>query len=125
MGHSIKILIVDDHPKVLSQIETRLAHEGDFKVVGKAADAKQAVDCALACQPEIILIDPVMDDGMGLEAIKHIMTTLPSVVIVVLTAFVDTALQMELGKIGVQQILEKGVDSQELIDALRKVAEVI
>ena len=115
----IRIFLVDDHPKVLTQIEERLAQEDDFKVVGKASDWNQAKESILKSNPEVLLIDPVTPNGLDVDSIKSFQSNWPTMAIVVLTAFVDTGLMVELKKLGVCQVLEKGFASQNLIDILR------
>lgn len=119
--YPIRIFLVDDHPKVLAQIESRLAAEDDLAVVGRAVDCEQAADTSFSEQPNILLIDPVTRDGLNLGLIEKLKAQFPATAIVVLTAFADTALQIDLKKIGVKHILEKGVDSQRLISTLREV----
>ncbi len=115
----IRIFLIDDHPKVLTQIEERLEQEDDFKVVGKASNWQQAKDSMSISNPEVLLIDPVTPSGLDVESIKSFKANWPAMAIVVLTAFVDTNLLVELKKLGVCQVLEKGFASQNLIDVLR------
>ena len=114
----VRILIVDEHPEVLNRIERRLSQEDDFELVGTASNGAQAISIAKDTNPEIILIDPIMQDGSGMRAIKEIRDQLPCVSIVVLTAFVDTATRVELEKAGVSSILVKGIDTGILIKTL-------
>ncbi|MBN2502329.1 MAG: response regulator transcription factor [Anaerolineales bacterium] len=115
----IRIFLIDDHPKVLTQIEERLEQEDDFKVVGKASSWQQAKDSMDKSNPEVLLIDPVTPNGLDVDSIKSFKANWPAMAIVVLTAFVDTNLLVELKKLGVCQVLEKGFASQNLIDVLR------
>lgn len=115
---TISILLADDHPGVRSQIRTRLSHEADLMIVGEADNSTQAVECALAARPDIVLIDPMMRDGLGLDATRQIASRLPGTSIVVLTAFADTAQRIELRKAGAKYILNKGVESQRLVEIL-------
>lgn len=119
---SIRILLADDHPKVRAQIRTRLSREADLDIVAEAGTSAQAVECALVYQPRVVLIDPMMHDGSGLEAVRHIAERLPATAVVVLTAFADTALQIDLRKLGVRQILAKDIESERLVRALREAA---
>ena len=115
----IRIFLIDDHPKVLTQIEERLAQEDDFEVVGRASNWQQAEDSMVVTNPEVLLIDPVTPSGLDVDSIKSFKDNWPTMAIVVLTAFVDTGLLVELKKLGVCQVLEKGFASQNLIDVLR------
>lgn len=119
----IRILLADDHLKVRAQIRTRLSREPGFVIIGEAENSAQAVECALASKPNIVLIDPMMQDGLGLEATRQIAARLPETAVVVLTAFADTAQCIELRKAGTRQILNKGIESQRLVDTLRDVGK--
>ena len=118
----ISLLIVDEHLQVHAQMLVRLNREADFKIVGVATDITSAVRTASETQPRVILIDPMMRDGSGLEAICRLRQVLPDTVIVVLTAFSDTAQRIELEKMGVHFILNKGIASSKLIQELYNAA---
>lgn len=117
----IRILLADDHQNVRQQMRLRLGHELDFQVVAEASNSPQVVERAWALKPQIALIDPMMRDGLGLETVGWMANHVPETAIVVLTAVVDTALKMELKKMGVSRILNKGIASTELIGILRDV----
>lgn len=119
----IPIILVDDHSQVRAQILARLARESDFQVVGLADTSTGAVLTAKATHPKLVLIDPLLSDGQGMEAIREIRTQAPNIAIVVLSAFTDTAQKIELEGLGVRSILNKGIASHKLLDVLRAAAE--
>lgn len=118
----IPIVIADDHLQVRTQILARLNREADFSVVGLTDNSAATVACATATHPQIVLIDPMMGDGMGLDAIRQLRAQVPDTTIVVLTAFTDTAQKIELGKLGVRFILNKGIESHQLVQQLHQAA---
>lgn len=118
----IPILLADEHILVRDQVLERLNREQDFNVVGVANDSSSAVRAASETQPRIILIDPMMRDGLGFDAIRRVRAELPEVEIVVLSAYTDTAQQIELRKMGVRFILNKGIESHKLVEALHDAA---
>lgn len=115
----IQILLIDNHPEVLKQVKTRLSYETDFEVCRVASVAK-VTDSLLECKPDILLIDPAVDKTIQIEPIKMAKQLFPSLIVIVLTAVVDTATSVELRKAGAEFILEKGVVSEELVNTLRK-----
>ncbi len=119
----IRILLADDHPGVRAQIRARLSHEPLFEIVAEAEGSAQAVECAMTLKPQIVLIDPMMRDGLGLDATRQIATRLPDTAVVVLTAFADTAQRIELRKAGTRYILNKGIESQRLLDILHEIGQ--
>ena len=118
----IPILIADEHLQVRTRVLERLEREADFDIVGVASDSSSAVRTANETHPRIVLIDPMMRDGLGLEAIRRLRTETPDAVIVVLSAFTDTAQKIELEKLGVRFILNKGIESYKLVETLQHAA---
>jgi len=115
----IRILLADDHPQLRGQLASRLSREPDFDLIGVASNSTQTLKEAKAKQPDLLLMDPLMLDGLGLATIRHLRANMPSIVIVVLTAFIDTTLNMQLREMGVEHILAKGVLSSQLVTELR------
>lgn len=116
----LQILIIDNHAELAKQIETRLSYEDDFEIC-MVAPLDQLTESILACKPDMLLIDPYYDNSYKYDRIKLAMDFMPSLTVVVLTAVVDTAMQLRLKKEGVHCILEKGISSNELVDSLRRV----
>ena len=116
-----RILLADSHPQVLAQLVARLEREADIEIVAQAVNSAQTLQNALTSQPDILLIDPIMPDGFGLANLRQIVARLPQLTIVVLTAYVDTTLRMELSRMGVMHILSKGINSSVLLDTLRQI----
>lgn len=118
--NAIHIVLADDHTNVRELVSTRLRREGDIQIVAEASSSTQAVEYTVAQSPHLLLIDPMMHDGMGMDAVREIADRRPQTVIVVLTAFTDTAMQMTLHKLGVNHIVPKGIESHRLVAMLRE-----
>lgn len=116
----IRILLADDHQRLRDLIHERIIRENDFEVVAVAENSMQAVEAALAQRPRLVLIDPMMIDGLGIDAVRQIHAHLPETIIIVLTAFADTAQKMELRRAGAAHILDKGIVSAQLVKILRQ-----
>lgn len=114
----IRILLADDHAGVRTLVRDRLMRESCLQIVGEAENSAQALAKALALKPDIVLIDPMMRDGLGIEVTRQITTCLPRTAVIVLTAFADTAQAIELRKAGTRYILNKGIESRYLVDVL-------
>jgi putative two-component system response regulator len=68
----IRLLLVDDHVIFLQSLVRLLATKTDLKVVGSASTAAQAVQHAIAYEPDVILMDFELPDGNGPEAAEQI-----------------------------------------------------
>jgi len=115
----IRILLADDHLQVRGKLAARLRQESDFEVVGVTTNSIQTLQEAQAKQPDLLLMDPMMRDGLGLATLRQMRANLPNMVVVVLTAFIDTTLNIQFREMGIKHILVKGVLSDLLISELR------
>jgi len=123
VNNPTRIVIADSHANVRAQLVARLRREDKFEIVGEADSAAQTLEYAQTRQPDIVLIDPMMSDGLGLQAVQEIAARFPRVALIALTAAPDTALTIELRRAGVRHILRKNIASQELLQALLHTAK--
>src|SRR5215469_3051219 len=115
----IWVLIADDEPVVRAGIRTVLESAADIVVVAEAADGRAAVEAALACRPDVALIDirmPVLD---GLAAIGEIHRQLPGVRTVMLTSFGTQPNAQRAVQAGTAGFVLKSCAPDELIRAVR------
>ena len=115
----IRILLADDHPVVRNQLAIRLKREADFEIVGIASSSYETLQETQETRPHILLMDPLMRDGLGFATLRQVRANFPELVIVILTAYVDTALSMRFHEMGIQHVLTKGLMSSELLATLR------
>ena len=64
----IKVLFVDDHEMVRIGISSYLSTQQDIEVVGEGKSGNEAIELAHKLQPDLILMDLVMDDMDGVDA---------------------------------------------------------
>ena len=118
---AIRVFIVDDHAIVRDGIRSLLATEPDIEVVGEAENGKDAVSKAQRLQPDVILMDLVMPEMDGIEAIRRIMTHQPEARILVLTSFTADDKVFPAIKAGAMGYLLKDTGSKELVRAIHQV----
>ncbi len=116
------ILIVDDHPLFRKGMHSLLESLSDFEVVGEVASGQEAIRKAGDCQPDLILMDLHMPEGSGLEAIRAITHASPNVRILVITLFEDDDSVFAALRAGARGYLLKDADENEMIRAIRAVA---
>ncbi len=119
----IAIVIADENSQVRNLVVARLEREPIFEIVGLADNSTDALACILETHPRLLLIDPRLTDGMAMEMIRRLHLEAPDTVIVVLTAYCETAQRMELAKLGVRFILNKGLESYKLVEVLLRAAQ--
>ena len=121
MNDLIKVLLVDDHAIVRKGIIALLATESDIQVIGEAGNGADAIIQAEALKPDVILMDLVMPEVDGIEAIQKITAKIPTSRILVLTSFSTNDKVFPALKAGALGYLLKDSNPSELIEAIRQV----
>jgi DNA-binding NarL/FixJ family response regulator len=123
MSHTIRVLIADDHHIVRRGLATLLAPRNKMTVVGEAANGREAVQLAQTLQPDVIVMDLLMPELTGVEAIQAIKQAQPEARILVLASFAergDVQAALQAGALG---YLLKATPPNELLSAIRSVAQ--
>lgn len=121
MTESIKVLITDDHPVVRRGLTALLATKEDIEVVGEASNGKEAVQRVKELTPDVILMDLVMPELDGVQAIGQIVKEFPDARILVMTSFATDEKVFPAIKAGALGYLLKDSSPEELIDAIHQV----
>ena len=119
----LRILIADDHAIVREGLEAILNAQLDLSLVGSATNGLEAVCLAAQLNPDVILIDLVMPKMDGLAAIQAIRAANPQACILVLTSFADDERVFPAIKAGALGYLLKDTLPQDLLRAIRDVAQ--
>ena len=77
MNTSASIVIADVHPLIRAGMASLIESEDNFKLLGQASSASQAVEMCERLQPDLLLIDLNMPDCDGIEAIGRISARRP------------------------------------------------
>ena len=119
----IKILVVDDHDIVRHGLRHVLEESGRFEVVGQAGDGVAAVAAAEKLCPDVVVMDVMMPRKDGVEACRDIMAILPDTRVLILTASTEEDAVIEAVAAGATGYLQKYSGEEELLAAVRDVAE--
>jgi DNA-binding NarL/FixJ family response regulator len=120
---TIKLLLADDHAMVRKGLQVFLATQPDIALVGEAATGQEALDQAAALQPDIVLMDLNMPILNGIEATKRLKSAYPDVKVIVLTSFSDQDHVLPAIRAGARGYLLKDIEPDELVRAIRRVAQ--
>jgi DNA-binding NarL/FixJ family response regulator len=120
----IRVLLADDQALVRAGFQALLDAQDDIRVVGGAADGREAVTLARQLEPDVVLMDIRMPNLDGLAATQEIATDprLASVRIVILTTFEVDEYVFEAIRSGAAGFLVKDTKPADLIEAVRVVA---
>jgi DNA-binding NarL/FixJ family response regulator len=125
----LRVIVGEDQSFVREGI-VRVLEDGDFEVVGTAADARDLIQLAAAYRPDVVIADiqmPPDNSDDGLRAALAIRAAHPGVGVLVLSQFLEDAYALALvadGAQGVGYLLKEKVgDFRMFTDAVRRVAE--
>ncbi|WEG13807.1 response regulator transcription factor [Pullulanibacillus sp. KACC 23026] len=119
----LKIVIADDHAIVRSGVKLLVEKEEDMQVIALASQGQEAVDLAIAHQPDVVIMDISMPPGMdGLEATKSIKKQAPDCHVLILTMHDEPDYLFKVLNEGASGYMLKQALDYELIAAIRAVA---
>jgi DNA-binding NarL/FixJ family response regulator len=116
-----KVLIVDDHPVVLSGCRSLFAGDASVKIE-EASDAKSGHRAFLQKKPDVTVIDINLPDVSGFELMRRIRKDDPDARIIMFSMNDDPAFVVRAVELGAQGYVSKGDDPRVLVRAVRKVA---
>ncbi|MCW3065658.1 MAG: two component transcriptional regulator, LuxR family [Solirubrobacterales bacterium] len=122
MSDPITVLIADDHAVVREGLRSFLQVQDGVEVVGEAEDGERAVALVESLVPDVVLMDLVMPQMDGLEALRRLRSVSPSTRVVVLTSYVQDEKVLAAIRAGAAGYLLKDVRPPELVEAIRRAA---
>ncbi|TAK33154.1 MAG: response regulator transcription factor [Chloroflexota bacterium] len=123
MSNSIRIVVADDHAIVREGIRLILQSQSDLEVVGEAATGREAIDLVAQHRPDLVLMDLAMPDLNGMEATLAIKSQHPEVQVLVLTMHDSQEQFYKMLQAGASGYVLKGSNKNDLLGAIRVVAE--
>jgi DNA-binding NarL/FixJ family response regulator len=118
----MKVLLVDDHPLILSALQSVIQGLGDDVTVvgaGSAADARAALTQDEAY--DLVLLDLSLGDADGFEVLVEMRATYPALPVVVVSASDRTSDVIRAIDLGAMGFVPKRASNDMLFDALRMV----
>jgi len=117
----IKVLIVDDHTLVRDGIRALLALVADVRVVGEAANGKEALEKVRKLAPDVVLMDLAMPIMSGLESTRRIRKRFPGTKVLALTQYEDREYIIPTIEAGARGFVSKTAAFTELASAIQAV----
>ena len=116
-----RVLIVDDHPVVLSGCRSLFASDSSV-IIDEATDARSGHRAYVSRKPDVTVIDIKLPDVSGFELMRRIRKDDPDAKIIMFSMNDDPAFVVRAIELGAQGYVSKGDDPRMLVKAVRKVA---
>jgi two-component system, chemotaxis family, chemotaxis protein CheY len=118
----LKLMIVDDSNIIRRRIE-RSQQIDRLRVVGAAANGREALDLFERTDPDVVTMDLTMPEMDGIECVERLVALKPEVLILVVSALADKSTAVEAIARGANGFLCKPFSDRQLNDALAELLQ--
>lgn len=116
------VLLVDDHKIVRNGLKSLIENNQTLKVIGEAADGREAIKLCEKLRPNVVLMDIAMAGLNGVQATKQIVSIDSNIRVIALSMHSEKQFVLGMFKAGAYGYLLKDTSSEELIEAILSVA---
>lgn len=121
LDHKTKILLIDDHPLVRLSLGQLIEEQDDLMVCGEADNAREALQCVVATNPDLAIVDLSLPGGSGLELIRLIQGARPNVRMIVLSMHDEKIYAERAIRAGARGYVMKHEAADRIIEAIYSV----
>jgi|EndMetStandDraft_6_1072998.scaffolds.fasta_scaffold10498_3 DNA-binding NarL/FixJ family response regulator len=116
-----RIILVDDHPIILTGLQALVLGLPDLEFVGQATSASQALTLVRDRNPDIVILDMGLPGMSGLTLAERILEGAPATLIVMLTHYEESSYVQKALKTGIRGYVLKASSSDKITQAIRTV----
>lgn len=119
----LRVFVADDHAVLRDGLKALVNAQADMEIVGEADNGRTTYERAKELIPDVVLMDISMPELSGVQATELLGREYPEIKILVLTAYKDKGYLDRLLNVGASGFILKLSAADELIGAIRLVAE--
>ena len=112
--------MVDDHSMIRIGLKAYFNTIPDIEIVGEAASGEEALQVVEATQPDVVLMDLIMEGMDGVEATKQIRKICPTSRVIILTSYHEDLHIFPAIRAGALSYVLKDIDPDDLAKAIRR-----
>jgi DNA-binding NarL/FixJ family response regulator len=116
------VLIVDDHPVVLTGLSALIDSDPQLKVVATARSASEARALPPAVAPDVAVLDLQLPDGDGIALGIELRQVWPALRVLILTMHADEGTVIQSLASGLNGYLLKDADPEDVLAAVHSAA---
>ena len=113
-----RFLVVDDDATIVEIVSRILEYEFDVVTVDRAANAEEALCLINARQYDFLITDQLMPGMKGTALIREARQISPSLLVILMSSYMDTRLRKEVSELGVISLVSKPFEIDEFLGAL-------
>lgn len=120
---AISVFLVEDHELVQRGMRQLFENAEGIDLVGTAGTIAEAIEKIHEIEPDVLLLDLRLPDGLGTEVVKGLNDMENPPRSLILTSYAEDSLVLEAMSANVNGYILKDVAGEELIEAIRKTHE--
>ncbi len=117
-----RVLVCDDHLIVRQGIRMLLADAPDIALAAEAASGPEALAVVRAGGIDVVLLDIAMPQRDGLDILRQLKAEAPKLPVLMLSTYPDRQYAVRSLKLGAAGYLNKSLDAEQMVEAIRRVA---
>ena len=114
-----RVLLIDDHDLIRQGLARAFEREEDFSVCGQAASVGEGLRQFAALEPDVVITDVRLPDGLGFDLVKEIRGQGNDLGIVVLTMYAGDEQLFAALEAGASAFVAKDAPADEVVAAAR------
>jgi DNA-binding NarL/FixJ family response regulator len=118
-----RVLVVEDQPKLLKNLQKLLSKAPEVEVCGSAMTGQAAVAEAEKLRPDVLLLDLGLPDIDGIEVTKRVRAADPKIEVLIFTVFDEEDKVLGAVKAGAGGYLLKGAPVEKIVEAIVEVSQ--
>ena len=119
----INILIVDDHAVVRAGLRRIISGVSDMAIVDEAGSGREALKKIREKEYSVVVLDISMPDQSGLDVLKLVSDERPRLPVLILSMYPEDQYAVRALRAGASGYMTKDTAPEELVTAIRTVAE--
>jgi DNA-binding NarL/FixJ family response regulator len=117
----IRVLVVEDQPKILKAQIKLLETFEELEIVGEALSGESALEKVEEVKPEVLLLDLGLPQMSGIDVTRKVKATHPEIEILIFTIFDEEEKVIEAIMAGAAGYLLKGTPVEKIVEAIKDV----
>ena len=121
LTHRPRVLLVDDHPAMLVAVVRLL--KADCDIVGALTSGQAVLERARQLRPDVVVLDVNLGDASGLDVCPALVSAIPGVRVVILTALADPEIEQEAFRRGAAAFVSKWQMAEQLLTTILRLGD--
>ncbi len=119
----IRVLVADDHAVVRRGLVQIMSEDPELVIAGEASTGRQVLQAVREHEYDVLVLDIAMPEGGGIEVLRELQAIKPHIPTLILSVHSEQQYAARTLKAGAAGYLTKDSAPDELITAIRQVAQ--